>query len=493
MATAKKKAAKRATSATKRITPSAKKTAARGMRAATSPRSTAAQRNDQPSTGRVQIRMYRQGLGDFFLVTLPKKDGSPFRILIDCGVIAGTPNAKQEMQRLVAQMKQDVQNRLDVVVVTHRHADHVSGFLQAQDIFEDPALKIGEVWVSWVEDPRDKLGKQLLATHAKAEQALRMSATRLQGLGVAAGDEIASLLDFRGEMLGATGGSTTTAAVEIAKKLGAKEGSSLRYCRPADPPIELEGTDAKVYVFGPPPDLTLLGKMNPSTKDPQTYGMTALQSLMRDISPALGLSGSDGATGNGAPFGATWTIDLDAAKVPQFFRDTYYDEASAWRKIDSDWLQGTSALALAFDQAVNNTSLVLAIELGDGDVLLFAADAQVGNWLSWQALTWKGDKDAVKTLDLLKRVVFYKVGHHASHNATLEAQGLELMEKIAYAMISVDAKMALKKRWGQMPFPPLLQALDQHTNQRTLRADQPIPAATTSAVVGNDDYYELTL
>jgi uncharacterized protein YfiM (DUF2279 family) len=40
---------------------------------------------------------------------------------------------------------------------------------------------------------------------------------------------------------------------------------------------------------------------------------------------------------------------------------------------------------------VDNTSLVLAIELADGDVLLFAADAQVGNWLSWQDLTWSVD------------------------------------------------------------------------------------------------------
>ena len=32
--------------------------------------------------------MYRHGLGDCFLVTLPKTDGAPFYIMIDCGVIA---------------------------------------------------------------------------------------------------------------------------------------------------------------------------------------------------------------------------------------------------------------------------------------------------------------------------------------------------------------------------------------------------------------------
>jgi hypothetical protein len=38
-----------------------------------------------PSLGRASVRMYRQGLGDCFLVTLSKQDGTPWRMLIDCG------------------------------------------------------------------------------------------------------------------------------------------------------------------------------------------------------------------------------------------------------------------------------------------------------------------------------------------------------------------------------------------------------------------------
>ena len=306
-------------------------------------------------------------------------------MLIDCGVIVGTANAKAVMRDLVTKMKAEAGNKLDVVVVTHRHADHVSGFLQAQDLFEDAGLKVGEVWVSWVEDPRDKLGKQLLATHAKAEQALRLGATKLQALGAAAGDEIASLLDFRGEPLAAVaGGSTTTAAVEIAKNLAKKQGASLRFCRPADPPVALDGTGARVFVFGPPPDLKALGKMNPSSTHPETYGIAA---SVENFAMALGLD-EDTDEGDGAPF-------AEPGRSRSIRRKRRNTSAALFRRVcrlaaDRQRLAGgASALALAFDQAVNNTSLVLAIELDDGgDVLLFPADAQVGNWLSWGDLQW---------------------------------------------------------------------------------------------------------
>jgi hypothetical protein len=106
------------------------------------------------------------------------------------------------------------------------------------------------------------------------------------------------------------------------------------------------------------------------------------------------------------------------ADVLDFYKSYYgfkyaLDKTSGpeWRRIDSDWLESAGSLALYLDGDINNTSLVLAIELGQaGKVLLFPGDAQYGNWLSW-ARTQRG-------IDLLKRTVFYKVGHHGSHNAT---------------------------------------------------------------------------
>ena len=99
---------------------------------------------------------------------------------------------------------------------------------------------------------------------------------------------------------------------------------------------------------------------------------------------------------------------------------TYFDQSQQWRRIDGDWLGAAETVALNLVGDTNNTSLVLAIEWGkreSGQVLLFAADAQVGNWLSWRDQKYDGKK--VTADDLMRRVVLYKVGHHGSHNATV--------------------------------------------------------------------------
>jgi hypothetical protein len=143
------------------------------------------------------------------------------------------------------------------------------------------------------------------------------------------------------------------------------------------------------------------------------------------------------------------------------------------------------------DSLTNNTSLVLAIELPDGDVLLFAADAQVGNWLSWQDRSWSVGGRTVTGPDLLKRTIFYKVGHHGSHNATLKAQGLEQMERLRVAMIPVDHDMAVKKRWGKMPLDDLLDVLKERAKGVVLRVDQPTPP-TQEDVVEDKLFFEVT-
>ena len=118
---------------------------------------------------------------------------------------------------------------------------------------------------------------------------------------------------------------------------------------------------------------------------------------------------------------------------------------------------------------------MLAFEFVDTKrVLLFAADAQVGNWLSWQDTRWTVDGETVTGPDLLARTVYYKVGHHGSHNATLKEKGLELMTNAdLLAFIPTNAKDAKKVGWGQMPFGPIVDALAERCAGRVIRSDDP--------------------
>ena len=152
-----------------------------------------------------------------------------------------------------------------------------------------------------------------------------------------------------------------------------------------------------------------------------------------------------------APFGDLRSIPLETAAGLNFFQRWYFGpgaDAPAWRQIDTAWLDDASNFpaGACASSATTNAACVLAIELANKDVLLFVADAQVGNWMSWQDLTWTFDGRTVTGPDLLARTVFYKVGHHGSHNATLREKGLEMMKQLSIAAIPVDHDMAVKKR-----------------------------------------------
>ena len=169
------------------------------------------------------------------------------------------------------------------------------------------------------------------------------------------------------------------------------------------------------------------------------------------------------------------------------------EKDQGWRRIDGSWLDSSSSLALQLDSATNNTCLVLAFELGDGDVLLFAADAQVGNWLSWQDLKWKVNGSDITGPDLLHRTIFYKVGHHGSHNATLRELGLEKMASLQLAFVPVDREMAIKKRWNQMPLNELMERLNEITEERVVRIDADIPAKLSNSMVSDKLFHEVAL
>jgi len=429
-------------------------------------------------TTRATVRTYRHGLGDCHLVTLLGKNKAEFRILLDCGVILGTPDAATAMKAVMDDVVKESKGQVDLLVATHEHWDHVSGFVQAADSFAK--LKVGQVWLAWTEDPEDKDAKELLATKGKALKMLQDSALHLQSFGAADSPLFVSLAEF----FGMAAGATTRDALEAVRSK-----AKPRYCDPSDAPTELADFDARIYVLGPPRDIKLLKRVDPSAKDSEEAYQSAMARFAATVEPAL--QDAD----DSAPFAAMDGLTLDQAKGHVFFQDRYFDGPD-WRRIDSDWMFGADELALALDNMTNNTSLVLAIELGGKDVLLFAADAQVGNWLSWGDCKWTVEGRTVTGSDLLQRTILYKVGHHGSVNATLKAKGLELMTNLKTAVIPVDHDMAVKKKWGALPLAPLVTALGKATASRgyVVRTDQPLPpGAEAAGIVSTSQYVEVSV
>ena len=439
---------------------------------------------------RASVRVYRQGLGDCILVRVKRKNGDDFKLLIDCGVVLGTPNPGPIMTRVVENVVTETRQKLDVLAITHEHWDHLSGFIQAADSFKK--LSAGEVWVAWTEDPKDPLAAQLRAQLGKAKEALAACG---EALRMAGQDATADLLaDVALSPLGASGEDTSTSAA-FDKAKGMAGSKPVRLCRPSDDPIEIDGANARIYVLGPPHDATLIRKINPSASNPETYAL-ALDGrgvLPLGVASALGLNEDDG--DRGAPFHQRVSIPLDLKDRPPIFKQLY-DGKDDWRRIDGDWVGAAADFALALQSYTNNTSLVFAIELGDrgkGEVLLFAGDAQVGNWESWQACKWTEGSSVVTGPDLLSRAIFYKVGHHGSHNATLKDHGLEEMVSLKAAVIPVDEEEAKKKRWGRMPLPELITVLGQKVKEGILLRTDRTPTSSWDNVVVADDYFELSL
>lgn len=434
-------------------------------------------------TKRATIRTYRHGLGDCHLVTLHGKNSSKYRILIDCGVILGTPNAKALMTGVMNSIIKETKGKVDLLVATHEHWDHVSGFGQAAEAFSK--LKVGEVWMAWTENPKDKDARELLASKQASIALLEDAAMHLQSLNpVGESPLFVSLADF----YGFAANVTTRSALEAVRDK-AKPGSP-RYCDPADTPTELSKFGARIYVLGPPRDVDLLKRLNPRKNSNESYEH-ALAAFEADMKPLIGKVGCD----YNAPFSELDRVSIaDARQIP-FFASRYF-QGPDWRRVDSDWMLAADSLALALDNMTNNTSLVLAIELEDQDVLLFAADAQMGNWLSWPTCSWKVKGKSVTGEDLMRRTIVYKVGHHGSHNATLKERGLDLMDSLQTAVIPVNQDMAKQKRWGAMPLDALVAALKRKTLEKghVLRTDKDLPpGAKAAGVVSTSEYLEVTV
>src|SRR5216684_429483 len=118
--------------------------------------------------GNIRIRMYRIGFGDFFLMTVPGKNG-PAHILIDCGVHAANIGTIEEC---VQDMAQVTGKNLALVILTHYHADHMSGFATCYDDFTE--FNVGAVCITNRLDPDNPDASKFMMQLTSVAQQLKM-------------------------------------------------------------------------------------------------------------------------------------------------------------------------------------------------------------------------------------------------------------------------------------------------------------------------------
>jgi beta-lactamase superfamily II metal-dependent hydrolase len=389
-----------------------------------------------PANKHVTIRMYNVGFGDAFLVLVP--DGQKQRrILFDCGSIDAADGL--EMKDIVKRIVADVTDpdgvaRIDVVVGTHRHKDHVSGF--SNPAWDDVEVK--EVWMPWTEHPTDPEARRIRNIQSRLALGLT-AALAAKGPGLTAAEQ-EELKRYRDIVDNALPLSNDTAMKTLHSGFsGTPEKRFL--------PEKLANSDSRTFETAALPGVRI-----------HVMGPSRDREVIRDMDPPTGKSFLR-MHGTGNPQDES----VPAPFSPEFRQDSYTGSGTIVGD-DLELIQRAGSLsdlavAVALDKAVNGTSLMLLLEVA-GTYFLFPGDAQWGTWNA--ALT-----DPVWS-NMLKSLSFYKIGHHGSHNATPK----EFVEHTIPDGICAMASTLTRSIWPDIPRIPLLDALALK-DAKVARSDQP--------------------
>jgi hypothetical protein len=396
-----------------------------------------------PGLSEIRVRMYQVGFGDCFLVSFAYDgafaDGRRDRqVLIDFGTRrAATGVSAQDVARKIAEHSG---GRLDVVVVTHRHQDHLSAFGQAGI----PALLTANaapslVVRSWTEDPEIAAdatappaptppGGHALATEARDDGKPGPDSARFvrtlaaaQQFGQALNDSLAAAPDVDvGNQLGILGAlqmPNGDAVQTLQDWADAGKGTYLFYGAPSG--IEDVVPGITVKVLGPPTVEQHPEVITQRESDSAEFWML-YKGLVQRVDP-LDLVRQLTQAGRTAA-AAQPTADAGASpEAPQSAasRDMGPVGPVRWltERMGRQQLNSLLRIARTMDDVLNNTSVILLFE-ADGPMgttrMLFPGDAQIENWE--YALKVADEKE--ENLARLAQLDLYKVGHHGSRNAT---------------------------------------------------------------------------
>jgi hypothetical protein len=342
----------------------------------------------------VDIITYQVGFGDCFLLRFNYAGRARARsLLIDFG---STKKNGYSLTDVSKQIATDCQGKLDVVVATHRHKDHVQGFARstsgrgAGDVIR--GLNPTAVVMPWTEDPRaEKDAIQPTKKYGAHGPSMVAQLGNMQMLAgaIAKQAKVHRFAEEKGlqKQLRALGENNlgNAKAMKNLREMGRRT-----YCRTyyAYHKMRLrlarELPGVKVHVLGPP-----------TLKQTETID----KQRSRDQDEFWNLQA---------------TTTQDAIDAPLVFPNARELRNPIWgrrlrRRLRTARGEQLLSIVRSLDHAMNNTSLVLVIEVGSKK-LLFSGDAQYENWMHALEKNW------VK--ELLKGVDVYKIGHHGSLNAT---------------------------------------------------------------------------
>lgn len=351
---------------------------------------------------RLTLRSYQVGFGDCYLLTFHYADSNR-HVLIDFGSTGRPEGAPSDlMLRVANDIKETCEGKLNVLVATHRHKDHISGFAT-----NDKGTASGDVIRScepdvviqpWTEDPRARTDATkativsdtkhipfvdtLMDMHAVSGSIAAEVAHLRNGLGSA----LSAQLAFLGE-----DNLSNRTAVENLMEMGKRDGARALFVNyDFENPLSLDDVlpGVTVRTLGPPTleQSDKIKKMR--SKDAAEFWQ--LQSVANvtktSDTPAL--------------------FPEFAARSASRFTPPY----TRWFVRRMNAVRGHQLLELVriLDSVMNNTSVILLFEAGSKK-LLFPGDAQIENW--GYAL------EREEVCKSLADVDVYKVGHHGSRNA----------------------------------------------------------------------------
>ena len=420
--------------------------------------------------GKIRVRMYRIGFGDFFLISVPGKAGARYKhILIDCGVHAKDTGSIVDS---VKQMAQETNSELALLIMTHRHADHISGFSKGKDVFAK--FKVERIWMSWYENPQDD--KAMALQKGITDVASQLSHA-LAARGAPADQQYLNMVqNITGEALAGAAGMNQDALQMLHNFPGNPPIDYYKAGDKATLPQSLIDAGLSAQILGPPIDATLIKKTNNKSEEYLAVNDTV-----------------DG--GPVQPFPHAYSVPPARYASTAFGFIPRKEIEMRVSSVQPDTLAAKAAMA---NNLINNQSLVVLFTY-NAKTLLFAGDAQWGNWANFLFGGVASGELTSESKAVLGKLDFYKVGHHGSTNATPK-DALAAMRDGCVAMCSTEPKA-----YNEVPRGPLMDALEKKTKNQFVRSDQvgagkeqkvdpkigPVPGVfktTSTATFGYIDY-----